>query len=61
MAHEFSKLKTLLFWLHSFEEPFYSRRDYESLAGPTLFKEGQTRFVGLLCCLVLKKEIVRPA
>jgi len=55
MAHEFGKLKTLLFWLHSFEEPFYSRRDCESLAGPTLFKEGQTRFVGLLCCLILKK------
>ena len=60
MAHEFGKLKTLLFWLHSFEEPFYGRRNYESLAGPTLFQEGQTRFVGLLCCLVLKKEIVRP-
>jgi len=58
MAHEFGKLKTLLFWLHSFEEPFYSRRDYESLTGPTLFKEGQTRFVGLLCCLVLKKGIM---
>jgi len=55
MVREFGKLKTLLFWLHSFEEPFYSQQDYESLAGPTLFKQGRTRFVGLLCCLILKK------
>jgi len=60
MVRDFGKPKTFLFWLHSFEEPFYSRQSYESLAGPALFKEGQTRFVGLLCCLVLKKEIVRP-
>ena len=57
MAREFGRLKTSLFWLHSFEEPFYSRQDYESLAGSTLFKEGRTRFVGLLCCLILKKEL----
>ncbi len=57
MAREFGKWRTSLLWLHSFEEPFYSRQDYESLARPTLFKEGQSRFVGLLCCLMLKKEI----
>jgi len=52
---EFGKWKTTLFWLHSFEEPFYSRQNFEALAQPTLFKKGQTRFLGLLCCLVLKK------
>jgi ubiquinone/menaquinone biosynthesis C-methylase UbiE len=57
MAREFGRWRVSLFWLHSFEEPFYSRRNYESLAGPTLFQEGQTRFVGLLCCLILKKGL----
>jgi ubiquinone/menaquinone biosynthesis C-methylase UbiE len=52
---EFGNWKTTLFWLHSFEEPFYSRQNFEALAQPTLFKQGQTRFVGLLCCLILKK------
>ena len=55
MAREFGRLKMTLCRLHSFEEPFYSRENYESLAQPTLFKEGRTRFVGLLCCLILKK------
>ena len=57
MAREFGRWRTSLFWLHSFEEPFYSRRNYESLAGPTLFEQGQTRFVGLLCCLILQKSL----
>ena len=52
---QLGKWKTTLFWLHSFEEPFYSQVNFEELAKPTLFKEGQTRFVGLLCCLILKK------
>jgi ubiquinone/menaquinone biosynthesis C-methylase UbiE len=55
MAHQFGRLKMTLFWLHGFEEPFYSRQNYESLTHPTLFKEGRTQFVGLLCCLILKK------
>ena len=52
---EFGNWKTTLFWLHSFEEPFYSRKNFGALAQPTLFKQGQTQFLGLLCCLVLKK------
>jgi ubiquinone/menaquinone biosynthesis C-methylase UbiE len=55
MAREFGRLKMTLCRLHSFEEPFYSRENYESLAQPTLFKEGRTRFVGISCCLILKK------
>ena len=57
-AHEFGRLKMLLLWLHAFEEPFYRRKDFELLARPTLFKEGRTRFVGVLCCLILKKGSV---
>jgi len=52
---EFGKFATLLFWVHSFEEPFYSCKDFEALAGPTMFKKGEARFVGLLYCLILKK------
>jgi ubiquinone/menaquinone biosynthesis C-methylase UbiE len=55
MARQFGRLKMLLCRLHSFEEPFYSRQSYESLARPTLFKEGRTQFVGLSCRLILKK------
>ncbi|MGA2171913.1 MAG: class I SAM-dependent methyltransferase [Sedimentisphaerales bacterium] len=54
---QFGRWKTTLFWLHSFEEPFYSQANFQALAQPTLFKKGQTRFLGLLCCLILKKEV----
>jgi ubiquinone/menaquinone biosynthesis C-methylase UbiE len=56
-AREFGKLKMVLLWLHAFEEPFYSCKDFELLACPTSFNEGQTRFVGAMCCLILKKEL----
>jgi ubiquinone/menaquinone biosynthesis C-methylase UbiE len=52
---EFGRFKTTLFWLHSFEEPFYSRRNFEALVQSTLFRNCQTRFLGLLYCLILKK------
>jgi ubiquinone/menaquinone biosynthesis C-methylase UbiE len=55
MAREFGRPKMLLLWLHAFEEPFYGRRDFELLARPTLFKEGRSQFVGVMCCLILKK------
>ncbi len=54
-AQEFGKLKVLLLWLHAFEEPFYSCNNFKLLAGPSLFKEGQTRFVGVTLCLILCK------
>jgi SAM-dependent methyltransferase len=54
-GREFGRLKTLLFWLHGFEEPFYSQAALGSLAGPTLFREGCTRPVGILCCLTMRK------
>jgi ubiquinone/menaquinone biosynthesis C-methylase UbiE len=52
---EFGRWKATLFWLHSFEEPFYTQDSFKALAQDTLFRSGQTRFVGLLCCLILKK------
>jgi ubiquinone/menaquinone biosynthesis C-methylase UbiE len=57
-AEEFGKLRVFLLWLHAFEEPFYSHKDFHLLASPTLFEEGKTRFVGVMCCLALHK---RPA
>ena len=55
-AREFGRFKMALLWIHAFEEPFYTYKDFELLPRPTLFKEGQTRFVGVLCCLALKRE-----
>ncbi|MHC4092379.1 MAG: class I SAM-dependent methyltransferase, partial [Planctomycetota bacterium] len=54
-AREFGRLRILLLWLHGFEEPFYTRENFALLARPTPFREGETRFVGVLCCLALKK------
>ena len=56
-SREFGKLKMVLLWLHSFEEPFYSRDNFKLLARPTLFKDGQIKFVGAMCCLILKKDL----
>ena len=55
MSREFGWLRTKLFWIHGFEEPFYCRREFEALARSSLFRESQRRFVGLLYCLVLEK------
>ena len=55
-AQEFGKLKMFLLWLHAFEEPFYSHKNFNLLARPTLFKGGQTRFVGVMLCLILRKN-----
>jgi ubiquinone/menaquinone biosynthesis C-methylase UbiE len=52
---EFGRLKTTLFWLHSFEEPFYSQQNFRALIQPTSFGDCQTKFLGLLYCLILKK------
>ncbi|MCX5633923.1 MAG: class I SAM-dependent methyltransferase [Phycisphaerae bacterium] len=53
---QFGKLKTTLFWLHSFEEPFYSQENFKALAGSALFKDCRTKFLGLLYCLILQKN-----
>ena len=54
-AHEFGRLRLVLLWMHAFEEPFYSRQALEMLPESSLFKQGSTRFAGILCCLVMKK------
>ena len=53
---EFGAVRTALLWLHSFEEPFYSAEDMTALAPTTRFGRGETRFVGVLCCLALQKR-----
>jgi len=52
---EFGKLRVALLWIHSFEEPFYSRDGFKKLPCHTRFKKGEIRFVGVQCCLVLKR------
>jgi len=56
ISSEFGKLRVMLFWMHSFEEPFHGIKDFERLARSTLFGEGRIRFVGALCCLILRKN-----
>lgn len=53
---KFGRLRVLLFWLHSFEEPFYSREALEALAVSTPFCDVKTRWVGVLCCLTMRKQ-----
>ena len=55
IKREFGRLKTRMFWLHSFEEPFYTRQNFESFAQSSFFGKGRTQFLGLFCCLILKK------
>ena len=58
---EFGSLRTLMLRLHSFEEPFYSPQDMEALVSASSFQRGQTQFVGILCCVVLRKSAAAPA
>ena len=51
----FGRLKMVLLWLHAFEEPFYSHKDFELLARSSLFEAGRIKFVGAMCCLILRK------
>jgi SAM-dependent methyltransferase len=55
-VHEFGRLRMLLLWLHTFEEPFYSRAALALLPASSLFKQGHTRFAGILCCLAMRKN-----
>ena len=52
---DFGRLRTMLFWLHTYEEPFYKERDFLYFANQSLFREGSTRYVGALCCLTMTK------
>ncbi len=59
-AREFGRLRTLLLWLHSYEEPFYTEEALRNLAPPLLFRGGTTRFVGVLCCLTMQRDVNDP-
>ena len=52
---KFGRYRMTILWFHSFEEPFYSREEMESLPINTPFKKGKTHFTGALCCLELRK------
>jgi ubiquinone/menaquinone biosynthesis C-methylase UbiE len=56
-AREFGRLRMMLLWLHTFEEPFYSRSALALLPASSLFKQGHSRFAGILCCLVMRKNL----
>ncbi len=56
-SQEFGKLKTLLLWLHALEEPFYTYENYGKLADNTFFKCCETKFTGVMACLILQKNI----
>jgi ubiquinone/menaquinone biosynthesis C-methylase UbiE len=51
----FGRFRLALLWLHSFEEPFLNIEEMDALGRRTDFTVEATKFVGALCCLVLKK------
>lgn len=54
-AREFGRLRMFLLWVHAFEEPFYTARDFKALAERTAFKNGSLRYVGVMACLDMVK------
>jgi len=52
---QFGGFRLALLGLHSFEEPFLSVEEMEGLGRQTEFLVEGNRFVGALCCLVLRK------
>ena len=55
VSKEFGRLKMYLLWIHAFEEPFNSQKEFQLLAKPSLFVDAGIRFVGVLYCLTMKK------
>ena len=55
MARQFGPLRMVFLWLHTFEEPFYTRENLILLAEKSPFGQGGTRFISVMCCLILKK------
>lgn len=52
---QYGRFRLALLWLHSFEEPFLSPEEMEVLGRQSDFAVEGTRFVGAICCLVLRK------
>jgi ubiquinone/menaquinone biosynthesis C-methylase UbiE len=57
MRRRSGRLRTAFLWIHAFEEPFLSLANLQDLAESTLFRGGDIRFVGILCCLIMKKDV----
>lgn len=53
---EHGRFARQLFWLHGFEEPFYTEQAFLRLGKASDFKSAGTRYVGLLCCLELERS-----
>jgi len=58
---QFGGFRLALLWLHSFEEPFLSPEEMETLGRQSDFTVEGTRFTGALCCLVLRKTAAPAA
>ncbi len=54
-AAVFGKTGVFLLWLHSFEEPFYTREALEELGTASPFTNVTTAWVGVLCRLAMLK------
>ncbi len=54
-AREFGRYRMWLLRLHTFEELFYSQEQMAELAAKSAFGTGDVRFVGVLCCLTLRR------
>lgn len=54
-GRKYGRVRMFLLRLHSFEEPFYNTEAMLALADPASFENIHTRWVGLLCCLTLRK------
>jgi SAM-dependent methyltransferase len=54
----FGGFRLALLWLHSFEEPFLKHDEMMALGTQTEFMVEGVRFVGALCCLVLRKASI---
>ena len=57
LARTYGRIRQTLLWLHSFEEPFHTVKDFQSLAAQTPFITGQVQFIGAFCRL----ELAKPA
>ncbi len=55
MSRRFGRLRVMLLWIHAFEEPFLSQRDFRALACASRFGASPARFVAGVYCLILKK------
>ncbi|MEW6347788.1 MAG: class I SAM-dependent methyltransferase [Thermodesulfobacteriota bacterium] len=56
-AADFGRVGVFLLWLHSFEEPFYTRDALEGLGTASRFTNVSTAWVGVLCRLAMRKPV----